>query len=217
MQNGKDSCPPLPSGPVCCRVLLSLLCTHTFLLDWLLAFPPPLCLLFGFFGWPSPFTLLLRFHALPPTCLYTLTGKYQNLGFHLTPGCPQVTRPGLFPGLQTHQQSLPLALQVQHVKTEQSLYPLYHPLSTALPSLSPVTSQSPWAPSSSPFLPSLQPPPAQQPSPSGSSSHSFPNTLPCSDAPCLLSGLFHQSPSWFVPRLLLTPSLGLVILAENLA
>ena len=145
---------------MCCRVLLSLLCTHTFLLDWLLAFPPPLCLLFGFFGWPSPFTLLLRFHALPPTCLYTLTGKYQNLGFHLTPGCPQVTRPGLFPGLQTHQQSLPLALQVQHVKTEQSLYPLYHPLSTALPSLSPVTSQSPWAPSSSPFLPSLQPPPA---------------------------------------------------------
>ena len=56
VQNGRDPCPSLPLGPECSLTLRSLLCTHTFLWDWRLAFLPPLRpLLFGFFGWPPAF------------------------------------------------------------------------------------------------------------------------------------------------------------------
>lgn len=202
-----------PSGPE--RRCLNVLLLYPTSLAWLLAFLPPLCLI-------SFLCLLLSLlpaspgSALPPTCLYTvLQSKSVISSLEYT-----VTRPGLL-----HQ--------TRHFN-KASLWPSSSSTSKPEPGLSPppptsgkrpllciscmscrgrvaTTSWSPWAPlpPHSLLLCSLHPLSSQalqvlalsaSPTPSLSGRPLF-----------LLSGLFHQSPSWFVPRLLHTPSLGLVI------
>ena len=139
VQNGRDPCPSLPLGPVCSLTLRSLLCTHTFLWDWRLAFLPPLRpLLFGFFGWPPAFFCPAS-QVLRPAFYLSLHSNWEISKSVISlktrmPASHQARPVSWASDTSTRPPSGPSSSARPNWA---ELYPLHHPLSV-LPSLSPI-------------------------------------------------------------------------------